>query len=513
MPSKHFPPAWLTPVPAEALDSKHGKLAIEFIEAFGIITKDSVAGKQGSQLILRDWQKELIKHIYADDGQGGLRHRTALIGMPRKSGKSALSSSLAIYDLLLGPNGGEVYSVAAEKEQARIVFSSAKSIIEAHPSLMELCKLYRDAIEVPTTNSIYRVLSAENLSKEGLNSTAVYFDELHAQKNRELFDVMSLSMGARGNMAHLVAISTAGTRQDATGRDSICYTLYQYGQKVARGEEIDPSFLMAWWEAPADADYRDLATWVAANPGLGEDGKGDICSLEDFESAIRRTPEAEFRTKRCNQWVSSQISWLPTGAWQACRGEAKLNPEREYILGFDGSFSNDSTVIIACTIPQGDEPAEMSVVAAWEKDPNIHNDQWRVDIAEVEQAIIAHCQKYPKVREIACDPFRWQRSMQVLADLGLPIVEYPSTSPARMVGACAKFYDAVMEGRLIHDGNPLLARHLDNAVVKIDNRGPRIVKENRNSPRKIDAAVAAVLSFDRATQGKLDEEIVPQVFI
>jgi phage terminase large subunit-like protein len=513
MNSKHFPPAWLTPVEPENLDSKRAKLAIEFVEAFGIITKDSVAGKRGSALVLRDWQRELIRYIYADDGDGGLKHRVSLVGMPRKSGKSALLSSLSIFDLLMGPNGGECYSVASEKEQARIVFASAKAIIEAHPSLMELCKLYRDAIEVPTTGSVYRVLSAENLSKEGLNSTSVFFDELHAQRNRDLFDVLSLSMGARGAMAHLVAITTAGTRQDSTGRDSIAFTLYQYGQRVARGEEQDPSFFMAWWEANPDADYRLPETWIAANPGLGEDGQGDICSLEDFESAIRRTPEAEFRTKRCNQWVSSQISWLPSGSWEKCKGEIELDPEREYVLGFDGSFSNDSTVIIACTIPEGDEPAEMFVIKAWEKDPNIHDDGWRVDITDVEQTIIDHCARFPKVREIACDPFRWQRTMAVLQERGLPIIEYPSTSPARMVGSCSKFYDAVMEGGIIHDGNPLLTRHLDNAVVKLDHRGPRIVKETRNSPRKIDAAVAAVVSFDRATQGKLEDEIIPQVFI
>ena len=102
--------------------------------------------------------------------------------------------------------------------------------------------------------------------------------------------------------------------------------------------------------------------------------------------------------------------------------------------------------------------------------------------------------------------------MQVLADQGLPIVEWPSSSPARMVPACAKFYDAVVEQRLQHDGDPTLARHLDNAVVKNDRLGPRIVKENRQSPRKIDAAVAAVLAYDRATVARM-EEVVPQFFV
>lgn len=101
--------------------------------------------------------------------------------------------------------------------------------------------------------------------------------------------------------------------------------------------------------------------------------------------------------------------------------------------------------------------------------------------------------------------------MEVLENAGLPIVEWPSTSPRRMVPACAKFYDAVVEQRIQHDSDPTLARHLENAVTKIDSLGPRIVKEKRNSPRKIDAAVAAVLAYDRATQARI-EEVVPQFF-
>lgn len=89
--------------------------------------------------------------------------------------------------------------------------------------------------------------------------------------------------------------------------------------------------------------------------------------------------------------------------------------------------------------------------------------------------------------------------MDALAAAGVPVVEYASTSPGRMVPACAKFYDGVVSGGLRHDGSPVLARHVDNCVVKVDRLGPRIVKEHRGSPRKIDAAVSAVIAFDRAT--------------
>lgn len=499
-----WPPQWLTPVPTEAIAQGEGELVIDFAEAFGIVTKDSIAGKAGSPLHLRDWQKELIRHVFASDGEG-YRHRTNLILMPRKNGKSALGSVFGLYSLILGARGAEVYSVAAEKEQARIVFADAKRMIEASPELLEMTKLYRDAIELPSTGSVYRVLSAEAYSKEGLNPSATIFDELHAQPNRELFDVMSLAMGARGNLATLIAISTAGVRTDQTGKDSICYSLYQYGQRVARGEVDDSTFFMAAWEAPVELDHRDPKTWELANPGYG-----DICDALDFASAVKRTPEPEFRTKRCNQWVSSAVGWLPTGSWEACQGELDLT-DKDYVIGFDGSFSGDSTVLVGSTIEA--EP-QVFMIKAWEKDPSIHDDTWRVDILEVENTIREFVRDNPRVKEIVCDPYRWQRSMELLAQEGYPIVEYPSTNARRMVPACAKFFDAVVENKVKHDGNPILARHLSNAAVKVDNLGPRIVKENRNSNRRIDAAVAAVIAFDRATVSRIEEEaLTPGVYV
>jgi len=167
--------------------------------------------------------------------------------------------------------------VAAEKEQARIVFADAKRMIEASPELSAITKLYRDAVELPATGSVYRVLSAEAYSKEGLNPSATIFDELHAQPNRELFDVMSLAMGSRGRQSTLIAITTAGTRSDQTGSDSIAYSLYNYGKKIATKELEDDTFFMAWWEAPPEADHRRPETWAMANPGYD-----DICSAEDF---------------------------------------------------------------------------------------------------------------------------------------------------------------------------------------------------------------------------------------
>jgi len=491
-----WPPTWITPVSDKELKNSRGWECSQFINTFCSQTKETVAGTSGSRIYLRDWQQETLNNLFAVNQKGLFKHRTAMIGMARKNGKSTLGSGIALWSLFMGTEGGEVYSCAADRDQARIVFGDAKRMIEAEPELSELSKVYRDAIEIPSTGSIYRVLSSEAYSKEGLSPTMVIYDELHAAPNRELFDVMQLGMGARKEPM-LIAITTAGVKADATGQDSTAYALYQYGQKVStqRQEIKDDTFFMAWWEANSNADHHLTETWKKANPGFG-----DLNDPADFESMVKKTPESEFRTKRCNQWVSSQQAWLPNGAWDQLAVNKEISPETEIILGFDGSFSGDASVIVGVTI---EETPYVFVVKAWEKQPE-DTDDWRVDTLEVENTIIHFCANN-KVKEVACDPFRWQRSMQVLQDNGIPIVEWPSTSAARMIPACAKFYDAVVNQRLTHDGNALLTRHIANAVVKTDRLGPRIVKEHRGSPRKIDAAVASIIGLDRATVTRNDE--------
>jgi phage terminase large subunit-like protein len=501
-----WPPAHLTPVDPAAILRGDGEFAAMFAEAFGTIGKDGVAGKAGNPLRLRDWQKELLNHIYARDEDGGLVSQLVLIGQPRKNGKSAFSSAaIGLYSLVAeGITGGEVIVVAATREQARIVFGECKRMVE-QSELKDMVQVYRDSLFVAETHSVLKVMSADAFSAEGLNPSRCIIDELHAQPNRDLFDVMSLAMGNRGKIGQLVAITTAGVKSDSTGQDSIAYELYQYGKKVASGEIVDPNFFMAWWEAPQEADHRDPNVWAVANPGFD-----DIVSKSDFESAVKRTQEAEFRTKRLNQWVSSQMSWLPSGTWEGLAEPRELDPDDEYILGFDGSFSGDTTAIIGCTIPTAEKPAYVFMVKAWEK-PVGADDSWRVEIQEAEHEILAFCAAY-KVREVVCDPFRWQRSMEVLQDQGVPIVEYPTTSARRMVTACAKFYDAVTEKRLSNDGDPMVSRHFTNAVTKADNLGVRIVKENRNSNRRIDCAVAAIAAYDRAS-AKLEAQVVPEFFM
>ena len=486
-----WPPAILTPVSDVERESGDGAEVVSFIEGLCLQVKDSVGGMAGSPMILRDWQKMLLADVFARRADGRRKHRTAIIGMARKNGKSALGSGIALHALMLGPTGGEVYSCAADRDQARIVFGSAKKMIELSPELSSVCTIYRDVIEVVSTGSVYRVLSSEAFTKEGLSPTCVIYDELHSAPNDDLWNVMTLAQAARRD-ALTIAVTTAGVRSDTTGGDSTAYRQFLYGQQVASGEITDPSFFMAWWKGADNANHLDPASWLDANPGFG-----DLCDAEDFDSAVKRTPENEFRIKRMNSWVSSQHAWLPAASWEGLRADRVIDSSIPVVLGFDGSFNGDATALIGCTVEA--EPF-IWVEEVWEKGPGDH-ESWRVPISEVEARIMQACSDY-NVLEVACDPYRWQRSMEALADSGVPISEYASSSPARMVPATAKFYDAVTGSTLSHDGDPTLRRHIGNCAVKTDRLGPRIVKEHRSSSRRIDAAVAAVIAFDRATAAR-----------
>lgn len=495
-----WPPAWLAPMP-DVYDSR-GDEAAAFIESFVRLTKDSIAGNVNDPLHLRPWQIELLRQSFALNEDGTFKHRTIFWSMARKNGKSSLATGVGLWSLLMLDDGGETYSCAATKEQARITFGDARKLIDGDPELSAICKVYRDAIEVPGTGSVWRVLASESFSAEGLNASCVIFDEVHALQNRDMWDVMQLSMASR-KQPLMIATTTAGQRTDSTGQTSTAYRLYEYSQKVARGEIVDPTFFAAIWEAPAEADHRDPAAWRAGNPGFG-----DLNSESDFESMVMRTPESEFRTKRCNQWVNSAEAWLPTGAWQALATEPDYNESDQYVLGFDGSWSNDSTAICGVRLPRHPEDKpHVFLLKIWEKQPNDTN-AWRVPTNEVEDAIIAFCSKYD-VREVVFDPPRWTRTMDVLDELGIPITKFATNVPARIVPACQEFYDAVTEQRLTHDGNPILARHLDNAVIKSDRFGRRITKESGNSPRKIDAAIAAVIAHSRAV-GRIETLETPK---
>ena len=496
-----WPPRYLSPISPADLKRTRGENVIDFAQALCTITKDSIDGYAGTPLVLREWQKELLRHLYAEKADGTLRHSRALIGVSRKNGKSALLAALVLEHLVFGVSGGEVYSAAADKEQAKIIFNTVRDMVKNQSELSEFLQVFRDSIYNPKNGTVYRALSSEAFTKEGLSATFVAFDELHAQQDRELYDVLSLSMGARKE-GMLVAITTAGVTTGSDGKPTICHTLYEYGKKVASGEVVDPNFFFSWWEPldPNASHYAEL-TWMESNPGYG-----DIVSKDSFEDSIKLTTEAEFRTKRCNQWVATSDTWLPHGSFDAIASEKVIPDGASVVLGFDGSFNGDCTAIVAVSC---EEVPHIQVIACGEKPDDAQAD-WQVPIQEVEDTIREACKRY-QVNEVACDPYRWARTFQVLEEENIPVVSFPQTA-TRMTPATTRMFEAVVNKSITQSGDPQLARHFANATLRVDQRGTRLAKEKHGSLRRIDLAVSSVMALERATWWTSQGNHLPAIF-
>lgn len=484
------PPLVFTQPPIKTLSDGDGDKVADFIETFCKVTKSGVGAKAGTYLELRKWQRTLLRSIFARTEDGRYRHRTALVGLPRKNGKSALGSAVALYGLVMGDEDGrEVYSCAGSKDQARIVFSVAKRMVEMDPELASQVKPYQSVLEHKPSGSIYKVLSSDAPMQEGLNPSLVIFDELHVQPDYELWNVMNLAMGARIDPL-LLAITTAGVKTGRDGEDSVCYWLYQYIKKIASGEVDDPTTFGAWFGAPQKAPYDQPGTWELANPGYG-----DLLDPNDFASVVKKTPENEFRTKRLNQWVSSQVAWLPQGAWEARRGSASVHGS--LVIGIDGRRDGSSCEVVGVSV---DPPHHVEVLGHFAPPPGLADrTDYTVPKEQVKDLLRAMCRER-KVAEIAWQEFFWPSDAEQLADEGLPVAVFQQTL-TNMGPATQRMYELVTTGGLTHDASPVLERHMGNVQIKTDSRGTRLARTNNSL-----MAIAAVMALQRAATWAVDPD-------
>ncbi len=454
-----------------------GSYVCDFIEKHCRITRGD---RTGDLVRLLPFQRELLTDLFELREDGRRRYRRAYVQIGRKNGKTFLLACTSLYEALMGEIGGEVYFVAADRQQASRAFDECKRIIEQDAELASLFRVFRYHCEVPQTGTILRVLSADASLQAGLSPSFVCFDEVAMQPTDRLWSMMSLGSGARSQPL-LVGISTPGWE-----RDSLAFRLYQHGRAVASGETQDPSFYFKAWEpADSECDHTSPLAWADANPALGE-----FLNLEDFQAAVASTPEHEFRRFRLGQWTSTKDAALPAGAWDALTDKNRVVPPgSSIIVGFDGSRVRDCTALCACTITD----PHIWPIEIWE--PTEHE---RVDPKDVAEAIRQTCHSYD-VRELICDESLWSWVLFELAEEGAPVVVMPQT-PQRSISAWQRISDAIAERRITHNGDPRVARHFENLVLKSDRFGQRPTRDRTGPRLPIDAAMASIWSYDRAAQ-------------
>jgi phage terminase large subunit-like protein len=423
-------------------------------------------------LRLRPWQRELIAATW----DSRPRPRVAGWMLGRGNGKTSMCAVLALYELLAGVDGAQVVVVATDERQASLAFRAAARMVELHPALEARVQVYADQLTVPARGASFQVLPAVPKRLEGLDYTLAIVDEA-GRVDTDVYEVVTLASGKQ-KASMVLAIGTPGPELEQT----VLGRLRTYAL-----DHQDP--LVVWREHSA-AGFEDHPVdcrhcWELANPALN-----DFLAEDGLEACLPpKMREASFRRARLCQLVDQlEEAWLPPSAWAACADATATIPDgTEVVLAFDGSFNGDTAVLTVATV---DQRPHVDLVELWEADGR------QVPIVDVEQAIRQACRRW-RVLEIAADPFRWARSLQLLDGEGLPVLEYPQ-SPGRMTPATARFYEAVVNGQLTHSGDSRLARHVGNAVLREDARGARLAKERKDSPRRIDACVAAVMAHDRA---------------
>lgn len=475
------------------------------------------AGKlAGTTMKLREWQREFIRDVYAEDAAGRRPVRTAVLSMGRKNGKTQLAAALALCHLL-GPEAearGEVYSCALTRDQAAKLYAEMAAILQGHAELDDRCNIVRftKQIEVLTgggAGSIYAALSADAGSKLGLSPSFVVYDELGSAPNRALFDAMDTATGARDNPLMMV-IST-----QAAADHAVMSELIDYGQKVADGDVIDPSFHLTLYAAPQDADPWAPETWRAANPAIG-----DFRSLEDVErqaAQARLVPskEAAFRNLILNQRVSAVSRFIHKAEWDANGGAVDFGQldGRECYAGLDLGATRDLTAFVM-VFP--DERGRFDVVSRFfmpeanieerSNEDRVPYDLWAkqglitlipgstIDPGFVAEAIASAAVRY-QLQAVAYD--RW-RIEDLRRELGL----FSSSVPLTPFGQGFKDFSpavdmlerCVAEKLLRHGGNPVLNMCAANAVVTRDPAGGRKLDKSKAAGR-IDGLVALAMAL------------------
>lgn len=486
--------------------------------------------KQYRKITLEDWQVFILVNLFGwlDKETGLRRFLRAYEEVARKNAKSTMAAGIALYMLGCdGEAGAQVYSFATKKDQAKIVWKTARAMVKREPDFGELgIEENTSAIYNTETNSEFKPLARDSGSLDGLNTHCFIGDELHAQKDRGLYDVVDSSTGARAQPLGF-GITTAGS-----DRSGICYEQRTYackilndtlrrhdgfGHKVDGDSVEDDTFFAIIFTIDEDDDWTDEACWIKANPNLGVSVK-----LSDMRAACRKaqtmmSAQPEFKTKRLNIWVNAEAAWMDMRAWDSC-GDSTLRLSEfdgedcivahdlaskvdiaakmklfwrdidgiRHYYGFGSYFLNERAI----------KESSNSQYLGWAEAGRLIETPGDVtDFGVIEDDMLDDAAKY-HIIESPYDPFQATQFSQRMIAEGLPMIEIGAT--VKNFSEPMKWLEAlVRQKRFHHDGDPVLAWMVSNTVCRRDAKENIFPRKERDE-NKIDGVVALIMCLNRA---------------
>lgn len=491
-------------------DEKKASRVCRFIEKLPHI-KGKWA-KAGGRIELQPWQVFILTTAFGwVSRETGLRRfKTAYLEMPRKNGKSSMSSGVGIYCCCAdGEEGGEIYSAATTRDQAKIVWQDAWHMVERSPGLKAAfgVSTTAHAISQVRTASRFQALSAEGNSLDGLNIHCAIVDELHAHRTRKVFDVLETATGARSQPL-LWLITTAGS-----DRSGICYEQRTYLTKILDGVVKDETYFGVIYTIDDGDDWSDPKVWAKANPNYGISVFPDDIARLCAKALKMPSAQNNFLTKRLSVWVNADSAYFNMVELAKC-ADPKLEAEdfrgEPCWIGIDLASRRDIAPRMQLFRREGHfycfgryflpeteiEESKNSQYTGWAREGWITATPGNItDYGYIEEDLRELASKF-QIMEVAYDPFQaTQFATRMLAE-GFPMVEMRAI--VKTFSEPMKHLDALIsEGKFHFNGDPVLTWMFSNVVAHTDNKDNVYPKKERPE-NKIDGVVALLMCLGRA---------------
>lgn len=481
-----------------------------FCEDYVIQTKGRWGGRP---LVLEPWQRDFWWEALELDPTSGLRvYQEVGLGIPTKNGKSTMASASGAYGLIAdGENEPEVYVGAAARGQATIVLGQSRSMVLRSPRLRDHIVPRMHHLECPKNGGIMRALASDGALQHGLNPSWNILDELHAHKNDDLYTALTKSGGAR-EQPFTIWISTAGPLDRG-----ILHPIYEQAFS-GEGERVQVSdyhwvyrdrkagILIHWYGAPREADIEDPLVWLGVNPASW---RTEEVLRREYQRTKARGAILEWRMYHLNQWLDTEASWLPAGAWSALAEGAPdaddpwhgLDSALPVGVGIEKSATSDAAAI-AVSQRQGERVVIRVQHFAAGATGAVSLEAMRVALRELRGRFEVPQARDPKTQRphpgpaFAFDRWAFAESAIDLEAEGLNMVEFPQTASA-LGPASTQAFELITTGRLVHDGDPILARHVETTEALLTERGMKVQK-GRAHPNH--GCIAMVMSTAMAMQ-------------
>lgn len=499
-------------LPTSHYDKAKADRAVKFIQNL----KHTKGKWDGKKFMLLPWQEQIVRDIFGIVRADGKRQfLTAYVEIPKKQGKSELAAAIALYLLYAdGEASAEVYGAACDRNQASIVFDVAKQMVMKSPALMKRSKIAAATKRIVNYSNagFYQVLSAETGTKHGLNVSGLVFDEIHAQPNRKLYDVLTKGSGDAREQPLFFIITTAGT-----DKQSICYELHTKALDIMNGRKNDSTFYPVVYGLAEGDDWNDEANWYKANPSLGHTIAIERVR-EAYKNALENPAEENvFKQLRLNMWTNSTVVWIPEHIYD--KGNSPIDIDslagRDCYAGLDLASTSDITAFVLVFPPRSEDEKyivlpffwlpedtlelrcrrDHVLYDVWERQGHIHTTEGNVIHYGFIERFIEELGKKYHIKEIAYDRWNATQMVQNLEDEGFTMVPF-GQGFKDMSPPSKELYKLLMEGSIIHGGNPVLKWMAQNVVMRQDPAG-NIKPDKERSVEKIDGIVALIMGLDR----------------